>query len=503
MVKKKQRALFNAIVGVCSQLIIVVLGFVIPKIMMDSYGSDVNGLVNSITQIFGYLSLLEAGMLTAATNAYYKPLAQNNDENVSIVASISKAYYKKISYIYFYLVVGLSFILPLIINTNVDYWSVFLIIFFEGLTSIVSFYFIQKWRSLLVADSKIYVYNSVFLMNKVCCQVVKIVLACLSINIIFLQMGYFLISIIQVLILYAYMRRQYRWVDYNIKTNYSLPNRNAYLLGEVSQTIYSSTDLLILSIFVSSAMSSVYSIYNLPISSFSVILNAFFTSVCYVLGQSNEKSLDTLKKNSQLIHSILMIFVTTLSSVTCLLMIPFVKLYTAGVNDINYIINILPFFFCTVLFGDYCRKVSNYIVNLTRYSKQNSIFLFISAVLNIIFSIILVQFLDIFGVILGTVLSAPFAIIPSYYYANKKVLNKSMRRDIVTLLCNFSILIISGIIAYFAPIPANSILSFIIYGLILTVLILLITFIVNCFLNTNLLKTVLTFIKRSRKSKND
>ena len=90
----------NIVVAFGGQFLIMVLGFVIPRVMISSYGSDTNGLVGTISQIFTYVALLEAGIGQAAKNALFKPLAQNDREGVCYVASIAKNYYKRITLYY-------------------------------------------------------------------------------------------------------------------------------------------------------------------------------------------------------------------------------------------------------------------------------------------------------------------------------------------------------------------------------------------------------------------
>ena len=45
--------------GVISQVVTLLLGIIIPKLMIVSYGSEVNGLLSSIRQVFVYVALLE------------------------------------------------------------------------------------------------------------------------------------------------------------------------------------------------------------------------------------------------------------------------------------------------------------------------------------------------------------------------------------------------------------------------------------------------------------
>ena len=67
-----KQILRNSLVGFGSQIIVLILGFIVPRIIMTHYGSDTNGLMNTITQIFTYMALLEAGISQASRNALYK-----------------------------------------------------------------------------------------------------------------------------------------------------------------------------------------------------------------------------------------------------------------------------------------------------------------------------------------------------------------------------------------------------------------------------------------------
>ena len=44
------------------QLITAVCGFILPPLIVETFGSSVNGMVSSITQFISYLNLVEAGI---------------------------------------------------------------------------------------------------------------------------------------------------------------------------------------------------------------------------------------------------------------------------------------------------------------------------------------------------------------------------------------------------------------------------------------------------------
>lgn len=70
----RKKFIRNIGTGFVGQLIIIILGLIVPRIMITSYGSDKNGLLSTISQIFAYMALLEAGIGQAARNALYKPI---------------------------------------------------------------------------------------------------------------------------------------------------------------------------------------------------------------------------------------------------------------------------------------------------------------------------------------------------------------------------------------------------------------------------------------------
>ena len=184
----------NLFVSLLSQAIILILGLIVPRIVLVNYGSDTNGLTSTISQVFTYLALLEAGISLSARNAFYKPIKENNKEDISFVASLAKKYYRKVSIIYFSVIIMFSLILPFVFKTKVPYFTIFVYILFEGLSSVVTFYFINTWTTFLKANGDSYIINIFSLISRVLCYGVKIILSLHSVNIAFIQIGYFLAS---------------------------------------------------------------------------------------------------------------------------------------------------------------------------------------------------------------------------------------------------------------------------------------------------------------------
>ena len=70
---RKMKLMLNSTSSLIYQLITIVCGFVLPRFFLTHYGSEVNGLVSSITQFLGFISLAECGVGAVVQSTLYKP----------------------------------------------------------------------------------------------------------------------------------------------------------------------------------------------------------------------------------------------------------------------------------------------------------------------------------------------------------------------------------------------------------------------------------------------
>ena len=60
------------------QLTAMVMGFITPRLMILYYGSEINGLIVSVTEFLTYFKMLEAGLAASVNVALYEPLARRD-----------------------------------------------------------------------------------------------------------------------------------------------------------------------------------------------------------------------------------------------------------------------------------------------------------------------------------------------------------------------------------------------------------------------------------------
>lgn len=498
---KHRKSILNFLVSMCSQIFIIALGLIIPKLIMQNYGSDTNGLVNTITQIFSYMSLLQAGIFAASVVDLYRPVSENNVDKISAIVSYSKLYYKKISLIYGFLVVLLSFCLPFVIKTEVEYFTVVILVFFEGATGVVSFYFLSSWQIILRVYGKNYIIDSLNLFQKIMTYSIKIVLVYFSANIALVQVLYFFASLVIIFIYKTYMKRNFNFINYNLKTDYKLKNRNAYVINELSSTLNNSTDLILLSIFISTSLASVYSVYNMVITYIILVISSVYNSTNYILGYTFADNLEKYKKIHNIFNSIFMSMMTILISVCLLLMPSFIKLYTSNVSDINYFNYLYPILFCSAKLISWTSNIPREALGVAGYAKKMAIASIIEALINLSVSVILVNFIGITGVLLGTLVSSPIRAIYYNYLIEKKVLHRNVRETILIYFSNFAIFGISIFIYFILPINANNYFEFILYGILLFVIYFIFVIIINAVINKDLIFAIKKLLIKKQKLK--
>jgi hypothetical protein len=126
--------------------------------MLMFYGSEINGLVSSISQFIAYFNLVEAGLSGAAVYALYKPLADNDHKAINGVVSAANKFYIQAGYIFISLTIGLAVLYPIFVKTGaLPPLNVGLLVLILGVNGALEFFTMAKFRVLLTADQKAYV----------------------------------------------------------------------------------------------------------------------------------------------------------------------------------------------------------------------------------------------------------------------------------------------------------------------------------------------------------
>ena len=254
--------------------------------------------------------------------------------------------------------------------------------------------------------------------------------------------------------------------------NSALKQRNEVMAHSIANTIHQYTDIFLLTIFTTSATVSVYTVYNLVLSSSRKLQHVFTTGLEAAFGELwAHEEYDRFERNFNIFEFLIFSFVSVVFSCTAVLIIPFVSLYTKNVTDINYI---LPIYAGVAVFTEafFCIRMPYLIaVQAAGRYKETRNGAFLESALNFFVSLAAIYKYGLIGVVLGTMAANIFRTIQYAFYLSKKLLNRSIgvfiRKCIWTLL-NISITL--AVHSVLLNLPVVSWSEWIVAGLLTAVL---------------------------------
>ena len=197
----------NLISSIVYQFVLISLSFLLPRLYLENFGSEVNGVLSTIKQIFTYMCLLEAGVGLATTQALYKRVGQKDYKSASSVLSATNAYYIKTGIIYLAIVLVIAVAYSFAVPTSIDSKVLFFIIILNAIPSLFSYFVQAKYRILMEVDGRKYVINNSETLLQLASNAGKILVLLLTDSLILIQLVYCIISLVQLAFLYFYAKR--------------------------------------------------------------------------------------------------------------------------------------------------------------------------------------------------------------------------------------------------------------------------------------------------------
>lgn len=434
---------YNFILGIASEFLSIVLGILIPRFILTSYGSETNGLLSSVTQIYSYIALLEAGIGVATVQALYKTIGGQDRDKTNAVLAATNKYYHRTGVIYLLAILAFSSIYPIVVSSSIPTVTIVLVIVFNGIGSVINYFFQGKYLLLLQAEGKNYIKTALNMATNVFKNVAKIVLMAAGCDVVFVQMIAMVISLIQMTYITYYIRKNYSWIDLTVKPDYeSISQSKNVLVHQISGLIYNNTDAITLSVFCGLKAVSVYSMYTMLFGMISTALSTVSSSFIFSLGQMFHVDRDRFMKYYDVYETYYMTLVFSLYSIANFFILPFIKLYTSGVTDVNYLDAKLPLLFIATYLLSCGRSAPNQAINFAGHFKKTQNRAIAEAAINLTVSVIAVQFFGIYGVLVGTIAALLYRSNDIIIYANRKVLSRKVWITYRRWLVNLAVFVI-------------------------------------------------------------
>ena len=145
------------------QLTAMLMGFITPRLMILYYGSEVNGLIVSVTEFLTYFKMVEAGLAAASIFALYEPLSKRDDAAISGIVSAARGFYNTAGWLFCGITLAFAAAYPFIVPVSdvnglrMNELSVMVLILSMGISGALEFFTLSRYRVLLTADQRTYV----------------------------------------------------------------------------------------------------------------------------------------------------------------------------------------------------------------------------------------------------------------------------------------------------------------------------------------------------------
>ena len=297
---RRDRALINTMSGLFTQILAMILSFVVRTVFVRHLSIDYLGVNGLYSNILTVLSLSELGLNNVMLFSLYKPIAENNRQKICQLITFYKKLYNLVAIGVFALGLLLVPVLDIIIQSELTQRDLTVYYLFFLMNSVCSYFVVYK-SIFLNANQEVYIVKSFnFIANtlKSILQIVVIVCFKNYILYLFMQTGCILLENI---FLSRITTKKYPFLQEKAQLPKAeqvalYKNMFSAFLYRIGTTLVTNTDNILISVLVSTAAVGYYSNYCMIVaavtSMLSIVIHALTPSIGNLRAENNpEKSL--------------------------------------------------------------------------------------------------------------------------------------------------------------------------------------------------------------------
>ena len=442
--KKISQIKLNIATSILLRVVSGVCGLILPRFILQNFGSETNGLVASIGQLLGYTVLLEGGIGGVMRAALYKPLANGDDAGISGIFYQIRRTFQKISIVFIGFAVLVGICMKFLVDTQYDWLYVFTLVLILSTHTFFSYYMGLPYRLLMTADQKLYMIQITQIVTIVLNLLLCLLVMHLGGSIHMVKLTSVSVFLLNPFAQWIYVKRHYR-LSADTASEAFLPIRKRDgAVHHLAYFIHRNTDVVILSLLGSLQTVSVYSVYHTAVNVLEQLLLSISSGLSGLVGRLiARKDIAELNRVIDRYEACNNALTTAVATVCAILILPFVSIYTGGVTDAQYH---QPIFAMLMIAGSYAYSIRHpfgCVVSAAGHYKETKLGAIGEVAINLGLSLVLVIPFGLIGVALGTLVAMSFRTVYTVWYLSKQVLHRPVWGFFWKLACN---LLVSGIL---------------------------------------------------------
>ena len=422
---RTQKAALNTLTGVIMEVVQFICTMVLSRLVLRHFGSAYNGITMSAKQFLSTISIFTVGVAGATRVALYKTLAAKDTDQTSRVVKATEKYMHKVGIGLLGLVAVLAIFYPMLVDTGYTWIEVAPLIVAAGVSASARYYFGVPNFALLAADQSVYIYNIFFSVANILNVIVSVILINLGCNVQTVKLVSAFVLAMNPILRSYYVKRKYRLNRNCEPDNSALSMRRDTMAHSIANIVHDNTDMIVLTVFCGVKVVSVYTVYNLVMNALKRTQRVFTSGTEAVYGDMwVKKEYDKIKLNLGYYEYIIALFVSVIFPTALVLLLPFISLYTKNVTDVEYI---LPAYALVIVLAHMFHSFRTPYMTLVQgvgHYKQTKKGAYAEAVINLVVSVVLVQFMGIVGVAIGTLAANLFRTLQYAIYIDDHVVKR-------------------------------------------------------------------------------
>lgn len=492
---RTKNALKNINASIINQLVLIISGLILPRMLIENYGSEINGLVSTIKQMVNYGSVFVIGLGAASSAALYGPIYDKNTDKINGILSSTKKTYLQSGLYFAVLIILIAFLFPIISENEIDTIITVSIIVLAGIGALVEHILISTYRVFLIADQQANVQSRYQTYGFIVYTVLAIIFIQFNLSIIFVLLSLLISNILRYFLIRRYVLEKYPFINLNDRTNAVLiKNRWDAFLYQIPDMLITYTPTIVIALMIGLKEASIYSVYNIVFSSLMSIIGVVSFGIQGGFGNllsSNDNALLRKSYNSYQFGFTIVTFF--MYGCAFLLIKPFISVYVQGADDVNYMLPFIGSAFALSGISRMIRTPAKMLIESAGRFSDNKLHNIAEAILNLIISIILVSKLGILGVLISSGLTSLARSFMYINYAHKKILYQKSHKYYLQMLINMSIIFIFSFV--FTKTESTSFFSWGVYAVYVSVVVGSVLTLVNTLIDKSSTRDILNRIK--------
>ena len=303
MSERVHRSVMNIKVGMFFYVLSLFLAFFARKVFLDCLGAEFIGLTGMLMNIMSFLSVAELGIGTSIVYFLYKPLQEDNHEDINTIMSMLAYLYRYIGYVIGAIGISISIFFPWWFNNLTMGLPLVYFAFYSFLASSVAGYIFNYKQLLVSANQKHYLVNAYFQTISIIQSFIQILLAYYYHNLYLWVLVGLIFTIVGIIVFNYRIQQLYPWLRINLKEGRANIKKYPEVLRKTRQIftqkikdfiLYRSDELLVGS-FVSVVQVAFYGNYMIIINKLNFLVNilsdGLSAGVGNLLAEGNEKNI--------------------------------------------------------------------------------------------------------------------------------------------------------------------------------------------------------------------